>query len=375
MAYLKPQSPLKDAQTGNYIYPLTTIDQVVMNDGSRLNTVFKYTVKTTVTLSASGWSGEAPYVHTIVLDENVDDFSVDANVVYSGNLEADKALNEAASYLSYVKKDGNNIVFYCLRNKPEVDIPVEIKCASTGNIANVVVEEGVKLNFEVVGSVVEPASPTENMIWINTDVEIAGYKFSATEPENPIEGMAWITVGNSSAVSFSMIDDDSVTIYPLSAKQYVSGAWVSVETKSYQGGVWVDWWNGDLFDNGEQFESITGGWVKGQNKAFDVDSVNSGTISVTDTITLKHNGNPSASALTARTAKKINLKGYTTLTIEGTVGVGFYLMIDNDETGVPIAVTEASKSLSLSGAPDECYICLSVRNSASATITKVKLER
>lgn len=35
MAYLKPQSPLKN--NDDYIYPLTTADQVIMEDGSRLN--------------------------------------------------------------------------------------------------------------------------------------------------------------------------------------------------------------------------------------------------------------------------------------------------------------------------------------------------
>lgn len=37
MTYLKPQSPLQDKKSGNYFYPLTTVDQVIMEDGSRLN--------------------------------------------------------------------------------------------------------------------------------------------------------------------------------------------------------------------------------------------------------------------------------------------------------------------------------------------------
>lgn len=36
MAYLKPQSPLQH-KDGDYFYPLTTVDQVIMEDGSRLN--------------------------------------------------------------------------------------------------------------------------------------------------------------------------------------------------------------------------------------------------------------------------------------------------------------------------------------------------
>lgn len=35
--YLKPQSPIKYKKDDAYIYPLTTADQVIMDDGSRLS--------------------------------------------------------------------------------------------------------------------------------------------------------------------------------------------------------------------------------------------------------------------------------------------------------------------------------------------------
>lgn len=38
--YLKPQTPLQH-QSGDYIYPITTVDQIIMEDGSRLNTFVK----------------------------------------------------------------------------------------------------------------------------------------------------------------------------------------------------------------------------------------------------------------------------------------------------------------------------------------------
>ena len=63
----------------------------------------------------------------------------------------------------------------------------------------------------------------------------------------------WIYTGNSSGVAFDAIkigNDTMNTVYPISAKQYVGGAWVDKVAKSYQGGEWVDWWNGYLFDNG-----------------------------------------------------------------------------------------------------------------------------
>ena len=35
MAYYKPQSPIKNGE--DYIYPLTTYDQIITSDGSRWN--------------------------------------------------------------------------------------------------------------------------------------------------------------------------------------------------------------------------------------------------------------------------------------------------------------------------------------------------
>lgn len=119
---------------------------------------------------------------------------------------------------------------------------------------------GGGLNFKVVGGTTEPVSPSENTIWVNTYTPITGYEFSATEPAELVEGLVWITVGTSSTVEFNALKKISVMVYPISAKQYVSGAWVSVEAKTYQNGEWVDWvWY--LYNMGDQFVDITGGWT------------------------------------------------------------------------------------------------------------------
>ena len=96
------------------------------------------------------------------------------------------------------------------------------------------------VNFRVVGNP-QPASPGENTIWLNTEVPITGYDFSAAEPANPVEGMAWVSVGTSSPAAFNALKKNSAMVYPLSAKQYVSGAWVDKGAKSYQNGKWVGW--------------------------------------------------------------------------------------------------------------------------------------
>jgi hypothetical protein len=120
---------------------------------------------------------------------------------------------------------------------------------------------GGGLNFKVVGGTSAPASPKENTIWVNTDVEITSWVFSATEPETPAAGMVWISTGTSSTAPFDALKKNSIMVYPLTAKQYVSGAWVDKTAKSYQNGALVDWWNGELYDTGNEYATFTGGWT------------------------------------------------------------------------------------------------------------------
>lgn len=102
------------------------------------------------------------------------------------------------------------------------------------------IQTGVELNFKVVGGTIQPTSPSENMIWVNTDVEISEWMFSATEPEAPIEGMVWITTDTKSTTSFNALKKNGIQLYPVSAKQYVNGAWVDKTIKSNQGDEWVE---------------------------------------------------------------------------------------------------------------------------------------
>lgn len=71
------------------------------------------------------------------------------------------------------------------------------------------------------------------------------------------EGKVWIFTGTSSPVSFNSLKKNGIQVYPLSAKQYVGGALVKKEAKSYQNGEWAKWiaW---LYKDGEFFEDLTG---------------------------------------------------------------------------------------------------------------------
>lgn len=99
---------------------------------------------------------------------------------------------------------------------------------------------GATMNFKVVGGTTAPINPNENTIWINTATQITSYSFSATEPSSVEPGMVWISVGTASNVAFSATKKNPIMVYPLSAKQYVSGAWVSVTAMTYQE-YWKEW--------------------------------------------------------------------------------------------------------------------------------------
>lgn len=66
-------------------------------------------------------------------------------------------------------------------------------------------------------------------------------------------GQVWIATGTTSPAEFNVLKKNSIHLYPMSAMQYVDGAWVSVTAKSYIGGEWVNWWNGELYDAGDEF--------------------------------------------------------------------------------------------------------------------------
>ena len=128
------------------------------------------------------------------------------------------------------------------------------------SIFNMVGCGGSSLNYEVVDGTSAPSSPSENTIWINTSTTITSHIFSANEPENPVAGMVWITVGASSPSAFSATEENPIMIYPISAKQYVSGAWISVDMKCYQNGTWNSFYFW-VIGNGANAQSLTGGFT------------------------------------------------------------------------------------------------------------------
>ena len=161
------------------------------------------------------------------------------------------------------------------------------------------------LNFRVIGDTIAPGSPKENDIWVNTDRNISEWCFSSDDPlyfgSESAQDMVWITTGTSSTVAFDALKKNGIQVYPLYAKQYVSGAWVDKTAKSWQGGKWVEWIS-DLVI----FEAGKGSVQAASTKK------GGGTITVsTSKITF------SGDDVVYYTTSKINTAGYKTLRLTG----------------------------------------------------------
>lgn len=78
-------------------------------------------------------------------------------------------------------------------------------------------------------------------------------------------GQVWLSNGKESPVEFNALKKNGIQIYPVSAQQYIDGEWTALAAKTYQGGAWVDWWAGELYSYGNEYENVTGGWALSTN--------------------------------------------------------------------------------------------------------------
>ena len=130
--------------------------------------------------------------------------------------------------------------------------------------------------------------------------------------------MVWFAIADKSAVSFDSLKENTLMVYPSSAKQYLSGAWADKTAKIYQAGAWVDWWNGELFAYGNEFAFFTGGW---NNLAIGMSSGDgAGSNLLTKTVNADGSWTLTSASLkngVLHTVNKIDLTNYSKLCFEG----------------------------------------------------------
>ncbi len=179
---------------------------------------------------------------------------------------------------------------------------------------------GGGLNFKVTAyrdeQTLLAATPPNNTIGVVTTVKIGRYAFRPTRPTDPVEGLVWFCTGLTSPVAFNALKKNELYIYPQTCQQYISGAWVDVVAKSRLNGVWVDWWDGELYVAGNEYEGVTGGWVA-IPKGYDSSNNTTGTpemIRSENSMTFKMSGPNGAIVCTKN---KVNVTDYSTLVFDG----------------------------------------------------------
>ena len=120
--YSKPKSPLKNKN--NYIYPLTTADQILVDDKRLPDYSIVSNREINRILHASQW---IDYKQSIVIDNLTEDYNVRVKLLYTDDYDTDLLINENAAHIKYAKQDNNRVTFYCLESKPEIDIPIELE--------------------------------------------------------------------------------------------------------------------------------------------------------------------------------------------------------------------------------------------------------
>lgn len=155
---------------------------------------------------------------------------------------------------------------------------------------------GGSAGLQVVSGLTEPGNPRENMVWVKSDKAGRKYVFAKEEPGSPSEGMIWFHVTSVGVIT--------------QADVYVSGVWVVADTFMYLSGAWVQIatsWDGTLFDAGNQYEAVTGGY-------------NLTVFTLTDGEL--YTGYMSNKVAEARTVNKINITKYNTLNIKCFSNIG-----------------------------------------------------
>ena len=244
---------------------------------------------------------------------------------------------------------------------------------------------GMELNFEVVGNP-KPSAPKENTIWINTDTDITEWRIAKDNPfivdgiNQATGGEVWIVSNEQKiTVEFNALKKNGIQAYLGTVKQYVNNRWIPVTSMCYQNGEWImlsEAWNGVLFDNGDQYESITGGWTSsGYNYTHDnYGSSAKGTVTIGDTISASFASGSGKFGI-AGTANLIDLTGITYIKCTASDAETAFLCIHTSKTYSALDDLIARKGiqedeptiLDVSGMDYPCYVILHVHSGGGVT--------
>ena len=80
-----------------------------------------------LTLTAAGWSSEAPYTQTVQVAGLLDELKCEAYPEWPENPELEEELQWEAAKISSCRRTGTAMTFRCLNSRPEMDIPIIVE--------------------------------------------------------------------------------------------------------------------------------------------------------------------------------------------------------------------------------------------------------
>lgn len=247
MAFLKPQSPMKKGD--DYFYPLTTVDQILVDGGYRLNQILGKTKEQIITLRVDNWSQEKPYTQNIIVAGLQDQVQMNIYPIYPDDYAEKITLKNEYVKINYCTRENDSLLFECWDEIPNVDLLISVEIYqttpfTTHNLEELINSQQPQINYNIIQSDEEPVSPSENMIWVNnTTHEITNHIFSRKQPKNPENGMLWIEESNDSNIVFHtlIINDLFINeVSPIAVYQFNNGAWEKFSAKIYQNGLWAE---------------------------------------------------------------------------------------------------------------------------------------
>lgn len=132
---------------------------------------------------------------------------------------------------------------------------------------------GAGLNFKIVGSTTEPVSPKENTIWVETDVAIGEWQFSAKEPAVRADGTAlaagdvWVEISENADVVINIAKKNGVNIGLNAVYLWDGTDWIEQTAKAYINANWTDIEGYYYLFKANAVNRLVGGWQTNNNQS------------------------------------------------------------------------------------------------------------
>lgn len=234
---------------------------------------------------------------------------------------------------------------------------------------------GGGLNFVVKQYTETPTGTVkENTIGVVTDTAITSWVMQAEQPTGA-EGMVWIEVAVASDVAFYADKKQQVKLYPKSVKQYIGAAWARLNAYIYQNDAWAEFsssWNGELYINGNQWTSVTGGW-----SAY---AQTNGSVSFEESQISLTISKGSENAVFFSTNDMIDFSGYNTLSVNVVSKTGANLLLfvstvkhttnnaaRNDSIASTVISSTGTTTLDVSTITQNAYVCIGNEGAGTGT--------